>query len=75
MVQWLRLHLPMRGVWVRSLVRELRSHIPCGQKNQKHKTSNTVTNSIKILKMVHVKKKKILKKILQWNKFCKKKIA
>ena len=25
-VQWLRLRLPVQGVWVRSLVRELRSH-------------------------------------------------
>ena len=33
-VQWLRLHLPVQGVWVRSLVRELRSHMPCGQKNR-----------------------------------------
>ena len=31
MVQWLRLSLPVQ---VRSLVRELRSHMPCGQKNQ-----------------------------------------
>ena len=27
-VQWLRLCLPMQGVWVRSLVMELRSHMP-----------------------------------------------
>ena len=33
-VQWLRLRLPMQGVWVRSLVRELRSHMPCGQKTK-----------------------------------------
>ena len=26
-VQWLRLHLPVQGVQVRSLVRELRSHL------------------------------------------------
>ena len=26
MVQWLRLLLPMQGIWVQSLVRELRSH-------------------------------------------------
>ena len=39
-VQWLRLCLPMLGVRVRSLVRELRSHMPDGQKTQKtpHKT-------------------------------------
>ena len=33
-VQWLRLHLPMQGVRVRSLLRELRSHMPRGQENQ-----------------------------------------
>ena len=27
MVQWLRLHLPVQGVQVQSLVRELRSHL------------------------------------------------
>ena len=31
-VQWLRLRLPMKGVQVRTLVRELRSHMPWGQK-------------------------------------------
>ena len=34
MVQWLRIHLPVQGVRVWSLVGELRSHTPCGQKNQ-----------------------------------------
>jgi len=33
-VQWLRLHLPMQGVWVQSLVRELRSHMPEKQKRK-----------------------------------------
>ena len=33
-VQWLRLHLPMQEVWVQSPVRELRSHMPHGQKLQ-----------------------------------------
>ena len=28
--QWLRIHLPMQGLWVRSLVGELRSHMPRG---------------------------------------------
>jgi len=27
-VQWLRIHLAMQGTWVRSLIRELRSHRP-----------------------------------------------
>ena len=35
MVQRLRLRLPMQAVWVQSLVRELRSHTPYGQKKKK----------------------------------------
>ena len=31
-VQWLRLYLPVQGAQVRSLGRELRSHMPCRQK-------------------------------------------
>ena len=30
MVQWLRTCLAMQGRWVRSLVREIRSHMPQG---------------------------------------------
>ena len=33
-VQVLRLCLPMPEVWVQSLVRELRSHMPCSQKTK-----------------------------------------
>ena len=33
-VQWLRLHLPMQGVQVQSLARELGSHKPCGRKTK-----------------------------------------
>ena len=33
-VQWLRFHLPMKGVQVQSLVGELRSHMPQGQKTK-----------------------------------------
>ena len=29
-VQWLRIHLPMKGTWVQSLVREPRSHVLWG---------------------------------------------
>ena len=29
-VQWLRIHLPIQGTWVQTLVRELRSHMPWG---------------------------------------------
>ena len=46
-----------------SLVRELRSHIPpCQKKQNINDRSNTVTNSAKTLKMIHIKKKKIFKK-------------
>ena len=31
-VQWLRIHLPMQGTWVQSLVKKLRSHMPWGGK-------------------------------------------
>ena len=55
-VQWLRLHLPVQGVQVQSLVGELRSHMPQGQKTKTSNRSNIVTNPIKTLKMVHVKK-------------------
>ena len=33
-VEWLRLRLLMQGLWVGSLVRELRSHMPHGQKSR-----------------------------------------
>ena len=35
--QWLRLRFLMQGVPVRSLVRELRSHMPCSPRNQNTK--------------------------------------
>ena len=53
---WLRPCLPMWGMWVWSLVRELSSHLLHGQKNQN--INNNVTNSRKTLKMVHITKKK-----------------
>ena len=31
-VQWLRLHFPLQGVWVQSLVREIRSQMICSEK-------------------------------------------
>ena len=33
-VQWLGLHLPKQGMQVQTLLRELRSHKPHGQKKQ-----------------------------------------
>ena len=35
-VQWLRCHLPMKGVQVQPLVRHLRSHIPHCQKPKQY---------------------------------------
>ena len=49
-------------MWVWSLVMERRSHVLCGQKSsptppkKRERRSNIVTNSIKNLKMVHIKK-------------------
>ena len=33
-VQWLRVHLPMQGVQVQSLLGELKSHMPQGPKTK-----------------------------------------
>ena len=49
-VQWLTLHLPMQGIRVRSLVRELRSHMPLPQKTKPWNRSNVVTNTTNTLK-------------------------
>ena len=53
-VQWLGLHLPMPEVRVQSLVRELGSYMPCGQKTETWNRSNIVTNSIRTLIMVYI---------------------
>ena len=45
--QWLRLCLPLQGVWVWSLVRQLGSRMPHGQKNKTWKWSSIVIDSIK----------------------------
>ena len=57
-VQWLQFPLPKQGLQVQSLVGELRSHMPRGQKAKTLNRSNAVTNSIKTLKMVRMRKKK-----------------
>ena len=52
-----------RGCGFNPLIGELRSHRPQGKKTKTlKKRRNTVTNSIKTFKMVHIQKKKILKK-------------
>ena len=48
--QLLRLHLPMQRVWVQSLVKELRSHKPCGEAREKKKNS---IKTIQIKKLWH----------------------
>ena len=60
-VQWLRLHLLMQGVRVRSLVGELRSHVPHGQKNQNIKQKQ-YCNKFNIVFKIGPHQKKILKK-------------
>jgi len=56
--EWLRLHLPMQLVRVRSLVWKLRSHMPCSHKTKtlKNNRSNSVTNPVNTFKMIHIKK-------------------
>ena len=56
-IQWVWLHLPVRGVQVWSLIGEPRSHLPCGQRAKNVKQKQYLTNSVKTVKMVHVKKK------------------
>ena len=49
MVQWLRRHLPVEGVWVGPLVNELRFYMLRGQRNQnvKQKPYSKNAESIK----------------------------
>ena len=54
------------GSVVPFLIKKLRSHMPCSQKNQNIKGSNIVTNSIKTLEMVYIKKKSLLKNALMF---------
>ena len=46
----------MQAMQVRTLVEELRPHLPGGQKTKIENRSSSVTNSIKTLKTVHIKK-------------------
>ena len=64
----------MQGVQVQSLIGELRSHMPCGQKNQNIKQKQYCNKFNKDLKKKKrsISKKKILKKengtslVVQW---------
>ena len=53
----MRLGLPVQGVWVCSLVRELRSHVPWGQKNQVIKQKQYCNKLKKDFKSGPLKKK------------------
>ena len=55
-VQGLRLHLPTEGMWIPPLVGELSYHVPHSQKTKTQHRNNIIANSIKTLKMVHIKK-------------------
>ena len=62
-IQWLRLHLPIHGVWVWSLVGELTSHLPHGPKTENIKQvqyCNKFNKDFK--KMARIKKKNLKKK-------------
>ena len=56
MVQWLRLHLPMQGVWVQSLVGVLRSHMALRQNMKQKQYCNKFNKDFK--NGPHPKKKK-----------------
>ena len=66
MGQWVRFPLSVQGVRVQSLIRELRSPMPPAKKPW-GKTSNIVTNSIKTLKMIHIKARPHTG---QWHSWC-----
>ena len=52
----------LQGVWVQSLVGELRSHMPWGQKNQNIKQKQYCNKFNKeVLKMVHIKEKTLIR--------------
>ena len=64
-VQRVRFHLPMKRVWVETLVGEVWPHALWPKKKKHHQNihnrSNIVTNSIKTSAIVHIKKKKVKK--------------
>ena len=77
MIQWLRICLPMQGTWVWSLVRELRSHMPQGNKAcvQQPRSLQAATRDIHMLQMKTQlsqkerkgkKKKSTFKKEIPW---------
>lgn len=69
-VQWWRLHLLMQGVRVRAKTVahaiEAKQTNKQKMKKQKHKQQDIVTNSIRTLEMVHIKKKNLKRKWLDF---------
>ena len=57
-VELLGICLPMQAMWVLSLVRRLKSHMPAAKKPKHKNRGNIVTKIQQTLKMVHIKKKK-----------------
>ena len=47
-LQWLRLCLPVQGMWVGSVVWEPRAHVPHGQKNQNIKAEAKCGDSLMV---------------------------
>ena len=59
-VLWLRLHLPVRGVQIQSLIGELKSHMTCDQKTQNIKLKQYCNKFNKDFKKKSLKTKRIL---------------
>ena len=52
MIQWLKLHFPIQGVRVQSLVGDLGSHTPHSQKKQTNKQKKKKHKTIAILSQI-----------------------
>ena len=72
--QWLRLHLPVQGLWVRSLGHAAKIPHTLGPKNKTSSRSNIVTNSINTKNGKKKKKKKKRKEKKERKKERKEKI-
>ena len=69
-VQWLRLHLPTQRVRLRSLVRELRFHMPHGQKQTTTKTYNQYCNKFNNDHLKWSTSNNMFKKKMYWRGKC-----
>ena len=81
-VQWLQLRLPKQGVWARSLIRELRSHMPHSQKKQSIKQKRYCSKFSKDFKkglhqkiISFLKKSRRYKVALKWYHFADHRVA